>query len=83
MRFVLFTFLGADVLLDDFLVAENSPLQSDMNSPVNTPEKTSPRSIQSTSPSHTPAAAMDGEPEALSSGSLRFPSVAYHSFHLL
>ncbi|XP_027176609.1 serine/threonine-protein phosphatase BSL1 isoform X1 [Coffea eugenioides] len=62
--------LKGDVLLDDFLVAENSPLQSDMNSPINTPEKTSPRSIQSTSPSHTPAAAMDGEPEALSSGSL-------------
>ncbi|KAJ7977479.1 Serine/threonine-protein phosphatase [Quillaja saponaria] len=34
--------LRGDILLGDFLVAENSPFQSDINSPVLTSERTSP-----------------------------------------
>lgn len=76
VRIYIYGGLKGDILLDDFLVAENSPLQSDMNSPVNTSENTSPRSNQSTSPSRTPAAPMDGEPEALSSGSLSMDRIS-------
>ncbi|KAJ9187711.1 hypothetical protein P3X46_003135 [Hevea brasiliensis] len=47
VRIYVYGGLRGDVLLDDFLVAESSPLQSDMNSPVLTSERastiTSPR----------------------------------------
>lgn len=32
---------GAEILLDDFLIAENSPYQSDVNTPVLTSERSS------------------------------------------
>ncbi|XVF32669.1 hypothetical protein REPUB_Repub17cG0102400 [Reevesia pubescens] len=50
VRIYIYGGLRGDMLLDDFLVAENSPVQSDMNSPILTPERasnlSSPRFIQ-------------------------------------
>ncbi|KAL3531398.1 hypothetical protein ACH5RR_010720 [Cinchona calisaya] len=73
VRIYIYGGLKGDMLLDDFLVAENSALQSDMISPV-TSEKnttvTSPRSNHTDLPSYSPAPATDGEPKAFSSGSL-------------
>ncbi|XVF80537.1 hypothetical protein PTKIN_Ptkin15bG0081400 [Pterospermum kingtungense] len=39
VRIYIYGGLRGDMLLDDFLVAENSPVQSDMNSPVLSPER--------------------------------------------
>ncbi|KAK7845163.1 serine/threonine-protein phosphatase bsl1 [Quercus suber] len=41
-RIYIYGGLKGDILLDDFLVAENSPFQSDINSPVITSERASP-----------------------------------------
>ncbi|KAK8630505.1 hypothetical protein V6N13_079296 [Hibiscus sabdariffa] len=41
VRIYIYGGLRGDMLLDDFLVAENSPFQSDMNSPVLSPERAS------------------------------------------
>ncbi|KAE8676867.1 Serine/threonine-protein phosphatase BSL2-like protein [Hibiscus syriacus] len=41
VRVYIYGGLRGDMLLDDFLVAENSPLQSEMNSPVLSPERAS------------------------------------------
>ncbi|KAL3517510.1 hypothetical protein ACH5RR_020099 [Cinchona calisaya] len=70
VRIYIYGGLKGDTLLDDFLVAENSPLQADLNSPVKISAVTSPRSNPSNLPSHTSASATDGEPGALSPGSL-------------
>ncbi|KAL2556731.1 Serine/threonine-protein phosphatase BSL1 [Forsythia ovata] len=59
--------LRGDILLDDFLIAENSPFQSDINSPVLTSEMasttTSPRSNHANLTSDTPTPTPDGRPE--------------------
>ncbi|KAJ6334551.1 hypothetical protein OIU78_011431 [Salix suchowensis] len=51
VRIYVFGGLKGDAVLDDFLIAENSPFQSDMNSPILTSERastiTSPRSNHS------------------------------------
>jgi len=59
VRVYIYGGLRGDTLLDDFLVAENSPLQSDTNSPVLTSERSSP----ATSPRYTPTSFLDGIPE--------------------
>ncbi|OMP06611.1 hypothetical protein COLO4_08049 [Corchorus olitorius] len=41
VRIYIYGGLRGDMLLDDFLVAENSPFQSDINSPILTPERAS------------------------------------------
>lgn len=64
-------FFCADILLGDFLVAENSPLQSDTNSPVLTSERSSP----ATSPRYTPTSFLDGIPENPTSSGMRFAFV--------
>ncbi|TKY52571.1 Serine/threonine-protein phosphatase BSL1 [Spatholobus suberectus] len=62
--------LRGDTLLDDFLVAENSPFPPDINSPVLTAERaslvTSSKQNQSNYNVTTPN--LDGEPDILSSG---------------
>ncbi|KAL2540560.1 Serine/threonine-protein phosphatase BSL1 [Abeliophyllum distichum] len=59
--------LRGDTLLDDFLIAENSPFQSDINSPVLTSERasttTSPRSNHANLTSDTLTPTPDGRPE--------------------
>lgn len=65
-----------DILLDDFLVAENSSFQSDVNSPVLTSE----RSVSLTNPkvnhfninSNATPPPLDGGPEIPSSGGMRY-----------
>lgn len=57
--------LRGDTLLDDFLIAENSPFQSDVNSPIITSERasslSSPRFSQPTLSTHSTSS--DGGPE--------------------
>lgn len=55
---------SADTLLGDFLVAENSPSQSDINSPMLTAERASPV----TSPKYQSNLSLDGGSEISSSG---------------
>jgi protein phosphatase len=66
----------ADILLDDFLVAENAPYQPDMNSPVITSERASPitssRVNQSNVNPYVTNPSLDGGEEILSSGGLRY-----------
>ena len=66
----------ADILLDDFLVAENAPYQPDMNSPVITSERASPitssRVNQSNVNPYVTTPSLDGGEEILSSGGLRY-----------
>lgn len=38
---ILFVLSAAEILLDDFLITENSPFQSDVNTPVLTSERAS------------------------------------------
>lgn len=42
-----FTFCGTDVVLDDFLVAEDSPAHSDLNSPASISGRASIRNLGS------------------------------------
>lgn len=58
VRVYIYGGLKGDILLDDCLVAENSPLQSDINSPVLTSDRasTSPRANHS----YTPTSFLDG-----------------------
>lgn len=66
-----------DILLDDFLVAENSSFQSEVNSPVSTSEKspsvTSPRAFHANTTSFGVSPSLDGESEIPSSSGLRYP----------
>ncbi|KAK6937459.1 hypothetical protein RJ641_030967 [Dillenia turbinata] len=66
--------LKGDVLLDDFLVAENSPFQSDISSSILTPERattiTSPRAVQANASPYAPMLSLDGRPEIPSSSGL-------------
>ncbi|KAF7120302.1 hypothetical protein RHSIM_Rhsim13G0018600 [Rhododendron simsii] len=62
VRVYIYGGLKGDILLDDCLVAENSPLQSDSNSPVLTSDRasTSPRANHS----YTPTSFLDGFPDS-------------------
>lgn len=66
-EFIIIFLTVADTLLDDFMIAENSPFQSDIISPVLTSETasttTSPRSNHPHLTSDTPAPTPDGRPE--------------------
>ncbi|XP_059625778.1 serine/threonine-protein phosphatase BSL1 [Cornus florida] len=66
--------LKGDILLDDFLIAENSPLQSDLNSPLLTSERasnvTSPRANHSNLNSFNLTPTLDGKPEIPSSAGM-------------
>ncbi|TXG63551.1 hypothetical protein EZV62_010545 [Acer yangbiense] len=69
VRIYIYGGLRGDILLDDFLVAENSPFQSDINSPMLTSERaptiTSPKFGQSGFSSYA-----SDEPEVSSTGGL-------------
>lgn len=75
VRIYIYGGLKGDILLDEFLVAENSPFQSDVNSPVSTSEKTSPLTSPkfnhfNTDP-YAPTLSLDGSrPDSPSSGGL-------------
>ncbi|CAK9178060.1 unnamed protein product [Ilex paraguariensis] len=74
VRIYIYGGLKGDIVLDDFLIAENSPLQPDINSSVLTSEKasamTSPRTNDSNPSSCTSTTNLDGSPESPSFGSL-------------
>lgn len=64
----------ADILLDDFLVAENSPFQSDVNSPILTSERAptlTGSKVNQSNLSYVTTPTSDGL-DSPSSGSLRF-----------
>ncbi|XP_057484135.1 serine/threonine-protein phosphatase BSL1-like [Actinidia eriantha] len=63
VRIYIYGGLKGDILLDDFLVAENSPLQSDINSPGLTSPVTSPRANLSNFSAYTPTL-LDGVPDS-------------------
>jgi len=58
----------ADILLDDFLVAENSPLQPDINSPERASPVTSSKQNQSNLNYNVTAPNLDGGPDTPSFG---------------
>uniref|UniRef100_A0A5B6YPA9 Serine/threonine-protein phosphatase n=1 Tax=Davidia involucrata TaxID=16924 RepID=A0A5B6YPA9_DAVIN len=74
VRIYIYGGLRGDVLLDDFLIAENSPLQSDINSPILTSERastvTSPRTNHSNLSSYNSTPTLDGKPETPPSGGM-------------
>ncbi|KAK6940892.1 hypothetical protein RJ641_030423 [Dillenia turbinata] len=74
LRIYVYGGLKGDMLLDDFLVAENSPFQSDISSPTLTPERattiTSPRAVQANASPYALLSPLDGRPESPSSGGL-------------
>ncbi|KAK2990555.1 hypothetical protein RJ640_019835, partial [Escallonia rubra] len=74
VRIYVYGGLRGDIVLDDFLIAENSPFQSDINSPVSTSERTptmmSPRANHVDLSPFTPTPNPDGTPEIPSSGGL-------------
>jgi len=57
----------ADILLDDFLVAENSPLQPDINSPERASSVISPKPSHSNLNYNVTTPNLDGGPGILSS----------------
>lgn len=65
------------MLLDDFLVAENSAFQPDINSPTLNSDRviTSPKFGQSNASLYATATTPDGRLEVPSSGATRFYSV--------
>ncbi|GFZ04657.1 BRI1 suppressor 1 (BSU1)-like 1 [Actinidia rufa] len=69
VRIYIYGGLKGDILLDDFLVAENSPLQSDINSPGLTSNVTSPRANQSNLSPYTPTL-LDGRPDSPTSSGM-------------
>ena len=75
---LLIKFSYADILLDDFLVAENSSFQSEINSHVLTSERSAP--ITNPKMNHNlsfTTTTLDGEPETPSSGGVRYFSFAF------
>ncbi|KAB1203016.1 Serine/threonine-protein phosphatase BSL1 [Morella rubra] len=74
VRIYVYGGLRGDILLDDFLVAENSPYQPEMSSPVMTPERAP--SITNTKANHSnvnpyvTVPALDGSAESLLSGGM-------------
>ena len=80
--------LCADILLDDFLVAENSPFQPDINSPIITSERASPitstKMNQSNINPYGTTPTLDGGLDISSSGGMRYCSMSSSlSFSLL
>ncbi|CAN1331664.1 Serine/threonine-protein phosphatase BSL1 [Linum perenne] len=71
VRIYVYGGLKGDILLDDFLVAENSSLQSDGSSPVLTSEKASP--VTSPRLNHT---GLDGEAESPPFGSISMDKIS-------
>ncbi|KAF8392524.1 hypothetical protein HHK36_022867 [Tetracentron sinense] len=73
VRIYIYGGLKGDMLLDDLLSAENSPFQSDINSPISTSERTSTiassKTNQSNASSYLPPTS-DGKPEFTSPGGL-------------
>ncbi|KAK0582306.1 hypothetical protein LWI29_023974 [Acer saccharum] len=69
VRLYIYGGLRGDILLDDFLVAENSPFQSDINSPMLTSERAPTITSPKFGPSGFSSYASD-EPEVSSSGGL-------------
>lgn len=71
----------ADILLDDFLIAENSSFQSEGNSSILTSERsvpiTSPKANHSNINSHATPPPLDGGPE-FTSGGMRY--YCWHCF---
>lgn len=67
------------MLLDDFLVAENSPFQSDLSSPILSPDRasslSSPRFNQPNLSSFGTSPTSDDGQEFSSSGSMRSDSI--------
>ncbi|THG22565.1 hypothetical protein TEA_028645 [Camellia sinensis var. sinensis] len=74
LKGVKFMVACADILLDEFLVAENSPIQSDINSPIlsseRAPTMTRPRTNHSNLSSFDPTSLSDTRPEITSSGGM-------------
>lgn len=74
VRLYIYGGLRGDMLLDDFLIAENSPFQSDINSPVLTSERalplTSPRLNPSSIASSPSTSTLNGRSELSSSSSM-------------
>ncbi|KAK4482231.1 hypothetical protein RD792_009377 [Penstemon davidsonii] len=74
VRIYIYGGLKGDTLLDDFLVAENSQFQSEINSPGSPSERAltsaSPRSNQANLSPFSPTYSLDGRPESPSSGGL-------------
>ncbi|WRX11103.1 Calcineurin-like phosphoesterase domain [Theobroma cacao] len=74
VRIYIYGGLRGDMLLDDFLVAENSPFQSDMSSPILTSERTSnlssPRFNQPNLSSFGTTPTSDDGPDFPSSGGM-------------
>lgn len=72
-----------DILLDDFLVAENSPCQPEVNSPVLTSERSTPITspkINHSNRNSQAISSLDGGPETPSSGGgLRYFVIPSHS----
>lgn len=72
-----------DILLDDFLVAENTSFQSEVNSPVLTSERsmpiTSPKINHSNLNSQATTPTLDGGSQIPSSGGMRYFAIASHS----
>ncbi|XP_059436001.1 serine/threonine-protein phosphatase BSL1 [Corylus avellana] len=87
VRIYIYGGLKGDILLDDFLVAENSPYQPDMNSPVITSERASPitssRVNQSNVNPYVTTPSLDGGEEILSSGGLSFSHMDKNSMEKL
>ncbi|KAF5947955.1 hypothetical protein HYC85_013912 [Camellia sinensis] len=73
-RIYIYGGLKGDILLDEFLVAENSPIQSDINSPIlsseRAPTMTRPRTNHSNLSSFDPTSLSDTRPEITSSGGM-------------
>ncbi|PQP99087.1 serine/threonine-protein phosphatase BSL1 [Prunus yedoensis var. nudiflora] len=74
VRIYIYGGLKGDILLDDFLVAENSSFQSEIGSPVLTSERsptvTSPRPFHANTSTFGTSPSSDGEPESPSSSGL-------------
>ncbi|KAE8009630.1 hypothetical protein FH972_006058 [Carpinus fangiana] len=87
VRIYIYGGLKGDILLDDFLVAENAPYQPDMNSPVITSERASPitssRVNQSNVNPYVTTPSLDGGEEILSSGGLSFSHMDKNSMEKL
>lgn len=74
VRIYIYGGLKGDILLDDFLVAENSSFQSEIGSPVLTSERsptvTSPRPFHANTSTFGTSPSSDGEPESPPSSGL-------------
>ncbi|KAF4382870.1 hypothetical protein G4B88_021653 [Cannabis sativa] len=73
VRIYIYGGLRGDILLDDFLVAENSSFQAEMNSPVLTSERSTPITspkVHHANLSFSTTPTQDGESESSTSGGL-------------